>query len=71
MDFNFLDSTIMHYAKTKRYSTRELAELYEVDPKTFRKWIKPLLCDLGERVGRYYNIYQVGIIFLALGKPYK
>jgi len=60
----------MKNAKTRRYSIKELAELYEVDPKTLRKWLKPLQDDLGKRIGRYYNVYQVGIIFLALGKPY-
>jgi hypothetical protein len=59
----------MKRAKVKPYSIKELAELYEVDPKTFRKWLEPFCDELEEKKGWYYSIPQVEIIFFILGVP--
>jgi len=51
------------------YSVRELAEIYDVCDKTFKKWITPFLNEIGEKHGRYYNVNQVKIIFEKIGLP--
>lgn len=55
----------------KPYSTKELAEIYGICDKTFKKWIKPFLDEIGIKQGRYYNVIQVKIIFAKLGVPCK
>jgi hypothetical protein len=51
------------------YSLVELGALYSVCDRTMRKWIKPFETDLGERIGRYYNVAQVKLILQKLGFP--
>lgn len=47
----------------------ELAEMYGVSLKTFRKWLQPHKEAIGKRVGHFYNTLQVRIIFDRLGTP--
>ena len=51
------------------YMLKELAMMYSVSPKVFRKWIQPHLPIIGERKGWYYNLVQVRTIFERLGPP--
>lgn len=51
------------------YNTKELANLYQVQPRVFRKWLQPHLHALGERTSRYFTALQVKIIFEKLGLP--
>lgn len=53
----------------KAYSLPELARLYRLSEKTFKRWMKPFKAEIGPRQGRFYNIAQVKIIFLKLGTP--
>jgi hypothetical protein len=53
----------------RRYRLGELAILYSVDKKTFRKWLKPFLNRIGPRQGQFYNLAQVRIIFESLEPP--
>lgn len=53
----------------KPYSIGELASIYQVDYRTLKKWIKPFESLLGERIGRYYSVSQVRIIFHHLNIP--
>lgn len=53
----------------KAYSLSELAQIYQVDWRTFKKWLKPFENEIGEKQGRYYNIPQVRIIFEKLSLP--
>lgn len=46
-----------------------LAGLYGVSRPTMRKWIKPLLSQLGGMVGKLYNLRQVKVIMRHLGTP--
>lgn len=46
-----------------------LAGLYGVSRPTMRKWIKPLLKQLGKIVGKLYNLKQVRLIIRHLGTP--
>lgn len=55
--------------KLKAYSITELARIYEVDPRTLKKWIKPFEEQIGEKQGRYYQIPQVKVIFKKLDLP--
>jgi hypothetical protein len=55
--------------KIKRYKLRELAEIYEVNRKTFRGWLDKFKEELGMREGHYYSISQVRIIFSKLELP--
>lgn len=53
----------------KTYSVKEVAQLYNISPKTLRKWLTPFTMEIGERMGYFYNPKQVGIIFEKLGIP--
>ena len=56
----------------KPYKLRELCQLYNnVDPETFRSWLKPFQDEIGPRKGHYYTIKQVKIIFAKLDLPSK
>jgi hypothetical protein len=55
--------------RIRPFSHLELARLYEVCDRTFRKWIIPFEKEIGERRGRYYTITQVKIILEKLGMP--
>ena len=53
----------------KPYSIAELSKLYDVCARTMKKWMKPFDAIIGEKMGRYYTITQVKIIFEKLGLP--
>lgn len=53
------------------YTTEELALLYNITSKTFLKWIAPFQNEIGQKIGWYFNIRQVNIIFEKLGRPEK
>jgi len=55
----------------KPYTTKELANMYEVDRRTFSRWIRPYNNAIGVRIGFYYTVLQVQEIFKALGLPGK
>jgi hypothetical protein len=54
-------------------NTKQLAALYEITTKVFRKWLekfeKELAEKAGEKVGIYYNVKQVEFIIDKLGLP--
>ncbi len=52
------------------YKLKELAALYKADPKTFLKWLKPFQSLLGKRLGHYYSINQVKLIFRKFSLRY-
>lgn len=53
------------------YSTKDLASIYGVCVKTFKKWITPFATEIGEKNGRYFSVAQVKIIFEKLDVPCK
>jgi hypothetical protein len=57
--------------RIKPYSVKELAGLYGICSRTFKKWLEPFEPAIGPRNGRYYTIHQVNIIFDKLGTPEK
>lgn len=54
----------------KAYSYKELAALYEVREKIFKRWLVPFKILIGAKIGRYYTPKQVKIIFKKLGTPH-
>ncbi len=55
--------------KPKPSTFKDLANMYNVTPRTFKKWIEPHLRSLGKRNSRYFTVKQVRIIFERLGEP--
>ena len=55
----------------KPYSSKEIANIYGVCDKTFKKWLNPFTITVGPKNGRYYTVAQVKIIFEKLGLPGK
>ena len=47
----------------------QLAKIYGVGIKTFRKWMEPHKAEIGEKIGRFYTISQVRIILEKFGIP--
>jgi len=50
-------------------TTSQLSGLYGVTRKTLNKWLAPFSSVIGEKIGRFYNVAQVKIIFNRLGVP--
>jgi hypothetical protein len=55
--------------KIRPYKLKELAKLYGTCGKTLKKWIEPYKDEIGPRIGYFYTINQVGIIFKNLNPP--
>ncbi|MBL7921665.1 MAG: hypothetical protein JST26_11245 [Bacteroidetes bacterium] len=53
----------------KPYLTKELIKFYQVTYPTFAKWMKGIEDKVGKRVGAYWSVKQVEIIFKELGMP--
>jgi len=53
----------------KPYSSKELAAIYGVAKQTFNRWIRPFEPEIGNKLGRFYTVAQVKIIFSRLGLP--
>lgn len=55
--------------KLKPYTLTELSEIYDICPRTLKKWLKPLEQEIGDKRGRFFTIPQVKIIFHNLLLP--
>jgi uncharacterized protein YjcR len=55
--------------KLKPYNLSELANMYGVDRRTFRRWIAEYKDEIGEKKGIFFSIPQVKIIFSKLHIP--
>lgn len=64
-----MNTAVKKMIKIKAYSPGELARMYGVNRRTFKRWLEPFLKNTGKRRGRFYTIYQVKIIFEKLGTP--
>lgn len=54
------------------YTLKELANLvYKVDKSTLRKRLQMYKKEIGPRIGYFYDVKQVKIIFQLLPPPYK
>jgi hypothetical protein len=61
--------TVSMIEEIRPYSVKDLAGVYGVCDKTFKKWIQPFVRDIGTKNGRYYSVAQVKIIFDKLDVP--
>lgn len=50
-------------------SHKELANMYQMDKRTITRWLKPHQHLIGNRIGRYYTVKQMTLIFDILGYP--
>jgi hypothetical protein len=55
----------------KPYNIKELAAIYEMNPRTFSVWLNKLKHHIGEKKGRYFDVNQVETIIKLLGIPGK
>ena len=55
----------------KPYQLKDLAEIYEVCPRTVRRWIDAKVPEQGKKQMKYFTIEQVSSIVNALGVPRK
>jgi transposase len=51
------------------YSCKEMASMYKVDRRTFKRWIDRFQSELGEKQGYFFSISQVKLIFGKLSLP--
>jgi hypothetical protein len=55
--------------EVKVYSIGEMAAMYKISVRTMNRWLKPHTDKIGKRVGRFFSVKQVAIIFEQLGMP--
>lgn len=53
--------TISMLEEIKHCSAKDLAGIYGVCDKTFKKWIAKFIEEIGTKNGRYYSVAQVKI----------
>ena len=53
----------------KPYQLQHLAEIYDVHPRTVRRWIDKLAPQIGRKKVKYFTIEEVVIIVNAIGLP--
>jgi hypothetical protein len=65
------DQSIQYHIEVRPYNLKELSGIYELTPKTLRKYLDKISDKIGEKLGRYFTVLQVEVIFAHLGMPYK
>ena len=53
----------------KVHTLKEIATMYGVSDRKKKKWLIPFDDKIGKKVGWYYSVNQVKIIFQSLGLP--
>lgn len=56
------------FIKYKPQSKKQLASAYGVDRRTFMKWIKPFMHEIGNYTGTF-NPKQIKVIYDKIGSP--
>lgn len=51
------------------YNLMELAQLYGVGRHVIKNWLEPFEDIIGPKIGNYYTVKQVKVIFEKLGEP--
>ncbi|MBL7773625.1 MAG: hypothetical protein JNM95_12235 [Chitinophagaceae bacterium] len=51
------------------HTLKEIAIMYGVSDRTLKKWLLPFEEKIGKKVGWYYSVNQVKVIFQSLGLP--
>ena len=57
------------FVEIRHYNLKGLAAIYGVHPDTMRVWLTKLSPIIGDKIGYYYSIPQVKIIFKELSLP--
>lgn len=55
----------------KPYRVCDLANIFDVNPKTFRKWMLQYPEELERRTGKYFSVNQVRFCIEKFGLPGK
>ena len=55
----------------KPYRLSDLAEIFDVNRKTMRKWLDKYPDELGKREGKYFSVRQVQFCLEKFGLPGK
>jgi hypothetical protein len=59
-------------AEVKPYTTKQLAQLYNMSPRTLRRNLAAINKKIGaKRMGYFYNVEQVKMIFDHLTPPFQ
>lgn len=53
----------------KKFAIKELASLYDKNPRSFQTWLRPIQEKIGPKLGWDYTPHQVKIIVKYLGPP--
>jgi len=53
----------------KPYTLKALARLYNISTTTMKSWLEPFRDQIGKKIGIYYNLAQVRMIFNKLDLP--
>lgn len=64
-----MSTLFINIIDVKPYTTKELAAMYNMSTKTFNRNIRGIRMLLGIRLGHFWNVKQVLIIFDHMGIP--
>lgn len=56
-------------SKVMPLSSKELAAIYNISITSFYSWIKPIRNELGDQLGKKWNIRQIKIMFKHFDRP--
>lgn len=56
--------------RVRPYMPNELASIYSISHPTMTNWLKSIKEKTGVRLGQYYSVRQVEIIFEHFGVPH-
>lgn len=71
LDKDWLNDSMGRYSlpDLRPYTLKELYNLYGVSEGVMRRMLKSLKEELGPKLGHYFTVKQVQIIFNSLGPP--
>jgi hypothetical protein len=55
----------------KPYRLVDLSQIFDVNPKTFKRWLKNIEKEIGKPEGRFYSVNQVEYMIAQFGLPRK
>jgi hypothetical protein len=53
----------------KPYTHLQLMQMYGVSWRTLKRWLAPYEKEIGPKIGHFYSVRQVAIIFRYIGNP--
>ncbi|TXJ28247.1 MAG: hypothetical protein E6Q24_05560 [Chitinophagaceae bacterium] len=55
----------------KPYRIKELTEIFDVNYRTFKRWVSNIEKEMGKPNGQYYSVSQVEYMIAQFGLPRK